>query len=373
MQTPTRALYALRPTASPGIVAAAAAVSTLFAATPFALGEIANRYGVSLGIAGIMSTLQVGGFAAASFLAGRLLSPSRRLLVIAAILGVVANAAGIVTAAFPLLLVERTVAGVAAGVITWIAWTDAMTDRSHLQDIAAAGPLTAVIASPVFGLATSIGDDRLIFALIAAAFVPALALPASLPEGAGPVRARSASRSNRVLLVALGLLTMAGSSLFVYAAAFGRRELGMAAVVVSLAYSLNSAAGIVGTRLKARPRTGGLWMAATAAAAGTLVVIAHPVWFYAAMALWGVAFWLAIPDVFRSLAERSLTPAERTGDAQAAMAVGRALGPLAGGIVLAGAGFTALGLVAAAGMLAAALLVSSVDRYRSAEVAPAAA
>ncbi len=371
MQTPIRALYALRPKASPGIVAAAAAVSALFAATPFALPEVADRYGVSLGASGVVSTLQVGGFAVASFLAGRLLTPSRRLLVVAAALALAANAAGVVTSAFSLLLVERLVAGVAAGLITWIAWTDAMVDRTHLQDIAAAGPLTAVIASPVFGLAGSIGDDRMIFAVIALAFAVPLLLPVELPAAVGPVRARSASRSNRVLLLALGLLTMAGSSLFVYAAAFGKRELGMAAVVVALAYSLNAAAGIVGARVKVRPHTGGVWMAVTAAAAGTLVFVTHPAWFFASLALWGAAFWLAIPDVFRSLAERSLSPAERTGDAQAAMAVGRALGPLVGGVVLAGAGFTALGLLAAAGMMAAALLVTAVDRYRAVQAAPA--
>ncbi len=373
MQTPIRALYALRPTASPGIVAAAAAVSTLFAATPFALPEIADRYGVSLAASGVMSTLQVGGFAVASFLAGRLLTPSRRLLAIAAATAIAANAAGVVTALFPLLLAERLLAGVAAGILTWIVWTDAMTDRAHLQDIAAAGPLTAVLASPMFGVLASLGDDRVIFAAIALASVPPLLLPASLPAATGPVRARSASRSNRLLLVALGLLTMAGSSLFVYAAAFGRTELGMAAVVVSLAYSVNAAFGIAGTRMRARPGTGGAWIAVTALAAGTLVLVEHPVWFFLALAVWGGGFWLAIPDVFRSLAERSLTPAERTGDAQAAMAVGRALGPLAGGALLAASGFTALGLVAAGGMLGAGLLVLGVDRYRAGEVAPAAA
>ncbi len=373
MYAPTRALYALRPKASPGIVAAAAAVSALFAATPFALPELAGRYDVSLGTSGLVSTLQVGGFAAASFLAGRFLAPTRRLLVVAGAVAVAANAAGVVTSMFTLLLVERLVAGVAAGTVTWIAWTDAMHDRTHMQDIAAAGPLTAVLASPLMGLLASLGDDRLIYGALALAFVPPLVLPVALPPVAGPVRQRSGSQSNRVLLGALGLLTAAGSALFVFLAAFGSDELGLGAFVVSLAYSLNAASGMVGTRMRARPRSGAHWMALTAAAAASIVVLPHAAWFYVATAVWGWAFWMAVPDVFRGLAERSLVPSERIGDAQAAMAVGRAIGPLAGGALLAGSGFTLLGIAAGAGMLVAALLVGGVDRYRAAALTPAAA
>ncbi len=369
MQAPVRALYALRPRASLGVVAAAAAVSVLFAATPFALPELAARYDVSLATSGIVSTLQVGGFAAATFLAGRFLAPSVRLLRLAAGAAVAANLAGVVTGDFGLLLAERLVAGSAAGVLTWIAWTDAMSDRAHMQDVATAGPLTAVLSSPLFGVLASLGDDRLIYGAIGVAFLAPLALPAWLPAASGPVTARSGSRSNRVLLLGLGLLTMAGSSLFVYAAAFGREDLGLAAVVVSLGYSLNAGAGIVGTRMRARSRTGGQWIAVTALAAGTLVLIAHPAWFFVTLAIWGWAFWMAVPEVLRGLTERSLTPGERTGDAQAAMAVGRALGPLAGGAVLAASGFAALGLAAGGGMLVAAALVAAVERYRDARVA----
>ncbi len=370
MYAPTRALYALRPKASPGIVAAAAAVSALFAATPFALPELAGRYGVSLGTSGLVSTLQVGGFAAASFLAGRYLAPTRRVLVFAAALAVVANAAGVVTSAFALLLVERLVAGVAAGTVTWIAWTDAMHDRTHMQDIAAAGPLTAVLASPLMGLLASLGDDRLIYGALALAFIPPLVLPASLPAVDGPVRERSGSQSNLLLLGALGLLTAAGSALFVFLAGFGTEELGLGAFVVSLAYSLNAASGMVGTRMRARPRSGARWIALTAASAASIVLLAHPAWFYLATAVWGWAFWMAVPDVFRGLAERSLVPSERIGDAQAAMAVGRAVGPLAGGALLAGSGFALLGVASGVGMLVAALLVGGVDRYRATVAVP---
>ena len=57
------------------MLAAAGTVALAFAATPFLVPEIAAELDVRLGTAGLLSTFQVGGFAATTFLAGRLLRP----------------------------------------------------------------------------------------------------------------------------------------------------------------------------------------------------------------------------------------------------------------------------------------------------------
>ncbi len=371
MHGPLRAFHAIRPHASPGVLAAAISVSALFASTPFLLTDVAARFHVSLGAAGLISTLQVGGFAASTFLAGRYLVPNRRFLVAAALVAGAANLLSAATDAFGVLMALRLVAGTAAGILTWIAWSDAMAESSHMADVAAAGPLTAVVASPIFGTLAAIGDDRLIFLALAAAMIPAAVLPVDLPRLAATDGARSPSRSNRVLLLALALLTGAGSSLFVFAAALGRQLVSLGPLAVSLGYSLNAGAGMVATRLRSRPGTGGPWLAVTGLAALVLAFVHHPVAFYASLAAWGFAFWMGIPAVMRGLAERSLRPTERTGDAQAAMALGRAAGPAVGGALLAGPGFDGLGLAAAAGMLTAAAMVGGVGRYRAGHPAPA--
>jgi predicted MFS family arabinose efflux permease len=72
----------------------------------------------------------------------------------------------------------------------------------------------------------------------------------------------------------------------------------------------------------------------------------------------------AIPAVFRLLAERSLTPSERVGDAQAVMAVGRVVGPVVGGIALGTGHFTLLSIVGAVIMCLAAFTVTTVEVLR---------
>lgn len=92
--------------------------------------------------------------------------------------------------------------------------------------------------------------------------------------------------------------------------------------------------------------------------------------FAVSLTIWGFAFWMAIPSAFLVLAERSANPGDRAGDAQAIMAGGRVIGPLVGGVVLDGAGSTALGVVGGGMMLAAAgavLLVRLVAAPRDRE------
>jgi DHA1 family inner membrane transport protein len=67
--------------------------------------------------------------------------------------------------------------------------------------------------------------------------------------------------------------------------------------------------------------------------------------FVVAIAFWGFAFWMGTPGAFSLLAARSAAPGERAGDAQAVMAAGRVVGPLAGGVLLDATSAGVLGVV----------------------------
>ncbi len=365
MFAPTRLLTAIKPSASPGVLVGAGVVTVVFAATPFLVPAVATRFGVTLGTAGLISTAQVAGFAVSSFLAGRVARASRRLLVGAGVLLALANLASALVGPFALLLATRVVAGLAMGVITWLAWADATRHEGGMGDVAAVGPVAAMLASPGLAWLAHTGGHRLVYLVLAGVTLLATAVTADVAPTVPVGRRVSASRSNRVLLGALMIFTMAGSGLFVFAAVPGELA-GLSAVAVSLGFSLNALAGIAGTRTIARPRTAWLWMGATAASA-IVVGVAPLGWAYlAAMALWGYSFWVAVPQVFRLLAARSLRPEERVGDAQALMGLGRVIGPAAGGIVLGADRFTALTILAAGGLVTAALMVGAVELRRSA-------
>jgi len=140
-----------------------------------------------------------------------------------------------------------------------------------------------------------------------------------------PTRAASA------LLIAMGTITTAGSAVVIFAAVIGADQVGLSPAMISLAFSANAVAGIPAARFAGRRRMPGVWVAVMGLAALAVTSWHEPVVFIVAMAVWGAAFWLAIPELFNLLAERSRLPAERVGDAQAIMAGGRIIGPLAGG------------------------------------------
>lgn len=79
MTAPTRALAAIRPTASIGLLASTAAISATFMATPFVILETIEVYGVSAGWAALLSTAQVGGFTITNLYAGRRLQAGPEL------------------------------------------------------------------------------------------------------------------------------------------------------------------------------------------------------------------------------------------------------------------------------------------------------
>lgn len=364
MFAPTRLAYALRPHASIGIIAAAMAVAIMFSATPFAVPAVSERLDVPLGTAGLISSFQVGAFALTAFIAGRRLTPTRSTIVAAAAVAVAANGATVFTDWFPMMLATRSLAGMAAGLLTWISWADAMSDPRSMKTVSAIGPASALIAVPVFAWVASTYDDRIVWLIIAAAALPSVFVQASTRAPMRPATQRSPSRSNRVLLLALFTLTLTSSAFFIYAATAGVEVIGMSPVVTALGYSMSAATSFIATRFTVPRGTGGYWLILGAATTAAMIFIPNPLVYFAAMALWGFTFWLGVPDTLALLVERSLSPAERSGDAQSVMAVGRSIGPFAGGLLVGDGNFGALAVAATVGVAAAGSTIAGVTTYR---------
>ena len=135
-------------------------------------------------------------------------------------------------------------------------------------------------------------------------------------------------------------------------------------MAASLAFSLNALGGLIGARLSARHRRPGLWLATSGIAAFLTIGGGHPVWFFAGLFWWGLAFWMGIPGVLQMLSERSIEPGERAGDAQAVMAIGRTIGPIIGGGFTDAGAFTGLAIIAGVGMATSGLTVAGVQEGR---------
>lgn len=364
MFAPVRALLGPRSQAPTGVLAAAGAVALAFAATPFLIPEIASELEVRLGAAGLLSTFQVGGFAATTFLAGRLLRPQESFHKIGLMATGLAHLLCVVAPEFWMVLVLQLLAGVGMGFMTWLSWSEATRHRRGLADVAAVAPLVAAFSSPLLSWLAGFGSYRAVFALVGALTVAIAIIPARYGELPAIGRNVSDSKTNRILLGALFLLMLAGSAVFVFAAAAGQEIAHLSPVVVSVAFSLNALLGVVATRFSAKPGTAWMWLAATALGALGIGLIESPIVFMAAMVGWGFVFWMGVPAVFLLLAERSLSPAERVGDAQSLMALGRVVGPIVGGIVLGAGAFDRLSVVGAVGLVAAAVLVGVVEVAR---------
>jgi len=362
---PVRALLAPRSQASPGVLAAAACVAATFTSTPFLIPDIAAELNVGLGTAGLLSTFQVGGFATTSFLAGRLLRPQARLHQAALLLVAGGNALSAFSTRFWMVLLCQMVVGVGLGLLTWLSWAEATRHRQGLADVASIGPLTSMMGAPIFGWISEVGNYRAIFALLAVISVATLAIDARYGELPVIGRNVSDSRSNRLLLLALFTVTLSGSGLFVFAAAAGRQIAGLSPTVVSFAFSLNAVVGVLANRFTARRGTAGLWLLGGSIAAAAIGTVSSAPVYIVAMTAWGFVWWMGVPAVFRLLAERSLSPAERVGDAQSLMALGRVFGPLIGGAILGTGEFGRLALAAALGLVAGSLLVLAVEVARN--------
>lgn len=346
------------------MIAGSVVVAAVFAATPFLLPDVSHRLDVSLGLTGTLSTAQVASFAIASFLAGRLFRPRRSLHYGGIALIVVASIGSAIAPNFPILVITRIVSGVGMGLLTWIAWADATRFTRGLGEVAAIAPITAAIASPGIGWVVERGGYQWVFAALAVVAAIALLFPVDFADLPRIGRTMSTSKTNRVLLFAMLLLTLGGSSVFIFAGAVGGELVGLSPVTVAWALSLNAIAGVLGTRVNAKPGRTGIWVVAVAISALSLGSSTAPWAFFAAMAVWGFSYWVIVPAIFRLLAARSLTPSERVGDAQALMAVGRVFGPALGGLAVAGNNFGRLSKAGALVVLFAAGIVLVVEAAR---------
>jgi predicted MFS family arabinose efflux permease len=365
MALPLRVIQSIRPQASPGVIAGAALVAAVFATTPFLIPDVSARLDVPLGATGILSTAQVASFAVASFVAGRFFRPRRRFHYGGIALLAVSCIASAVVPTFGLLVATRAVAGIGLGTLTWIAWADATRFPRGIGEVAAIAPITAAVTSPMIAWLIAQGGYQWAFVALAVLALAALGFKVDFADLPRIGRTVSRSRSNRLLLIALFLLTVGGSGVFVFAAATGIGFVGISPVNVAWALSINAMAGVLGTRLNAKPRTAGLWLIGAALPALALGNVGHPLAYFTAMALWGFCFWVVIPAAFKLLAEKSLAATERIGDAQALMAVGRVFGPVIGGAAIVGERYGRLSVVGAAFMLTAAAIIGGIEIGRA--------
>jgi predicted MFS family arabinose efflux permease len=264
---------------------------------------------------------------------------------------------------FETLLVLRIFAGSAAGLLVWLAWSNAMRTSGAMRNVSAAGPLSVLVSVPLLAWVANDFGAGGVYVALAIVSLPAAFLPA---EFAGYKRERmrvSPSRSNVVLVIALGLMTLSGSATFVFGAAIGVGT-GLSALVVSLGFSANALAGFIAARRPPADRLGSVWIFGTAACAALVVFGDAPVLFMIGITMWGFCFWMATPTILRSVAAWSLAPDERVGDAQSSMAVGRAIGPAIGSALLVGASYDSMGAFTITGLIVAGLIVLSVRIYR---------
>lgn len=366
MQAPLRLFTALRGTTETGLMMAVSVATATFVATPLILPAVAERFDVGTGTAGLFSAGQLGAFVVGSWVSGRVVEPSRQLFVSALVVLAVANVVSAIGSVFVLLVAVRALAGLALGVLTWLTYSQVFGDADRVGDIAVIGPITGVAAAPVFGALLAIEDDRAVFWVLAVlALLPLARLPHfTVADQADGERNRAVPQA-LLLVAALGVITMGGSAVFVFAGAIGTEQYGMDPFFVSIVFSANAAAGIPAARWRGKRPLAGAWLFVSAVSAVLLGFLDHPAVFWLLITLWGFCFWMAIPGIYALLSSRSRFPAERAGDAQASMAAGRALGPLIGGFLVSAGSYGALGITGGAIIAGGAAATVMVELLRT--------
>jgi len=363
MQVPVRLTVLLRPTIAPGVLVAVAFSTLVLSATPFLLDLVVDEYSIGLTMASLIGVAQLGGFMLASWAAGRWLRPRRRVFIAAMTVALVANGLSILLPPYAILVALRFASGLALGAISWFAWVQVFGDKRGMADVAVMGPLAGVLSAPVIGVCVVQGGAPAVFGLLAAA----ASIPLLMNRGTGATDtvAPQTERSRPVpaaaiMLAALALFGLGGSSVFQYAVVVGTGEVGLATGTMATLFSANAIVAIPAAKWPWSRGLPGPWMGVTAICALILMTAEIPVLFGAALITWGFAFWMAIPGVFTALAERSANPADRAGDAQTVMAAGRIVGPFLGGAVIDGLGPTWLGFIGGGLMLAAGVAIFAV-------------
>ena len=366
-QAPVRLLAAAKPTVPAALLVAIASSTAVFAATPFLLPAVSDEYDVAISTAGWMSTTQLAGFVLASWLGGRFLRPVRSVFVIGTLVGVISNLGSAAAPSFDVLLIMRFGGGLSLGFAAWIAWQAAFGDSEKTGDVAVVGPLVGMVMSPlIVFLIESIGLRWLFVVLALITAAPLIwTKQVARTDRLRPHRTRHApTRAARAILLALGGITLGGSSVFVYSAAIGRDLDGLSPLTVSLLFSGNAVAAIPSARWNGHRGPAGVWFLATAVCALAIAASRSGVVFGIAIVAWGFVFFMGVPAAFHLLAARSNFPEERAGDAQAIMALGRVFGPIMGGTLLAAGSEVTLGFVSASVMSFGAVLLLYVDRQR---------
>ncbi len=339
----------------------------MFTATPFLLPAVSNEFDVAVSTAGWMSTAQLAGFVLASWVGGRFLRPVRSIFVIGTLIGVIANLGSAAAPTFEMLAFMRFGSGLSLGFAAWIAWQAAFGDSEKTGDVAVVGPLVGVVMSPLIAVILESVGLSWLFVLLAVITATPLIWFRQVPrtDRLRPHRTRhTPTRAARAILLALGTITLGGSSVFVYSAAIGKDLDGLSPLTVSLLFSGNALAGIPSARWTGRRGPAGVWFLATAMCALAIAASRSGLIFGAAIIGWGFVFFMGVPAAFNLLAERSNFPEERAGDAQAVMALGRVFGPIMGGTLIAAGSAVTLGFVAAGVMAAGSFLLLYVDRKR---------
>lgn len=369
MQTPVGLVALLRPSTRRDLLAATAVSSLVFTATPFLIPEVAESFDVGVGVASLISSMQLGGFVLGSAIGARVARPSRRLLDATLLVSAIAHCLSAAAPWFSVLLVLRFAGGLGLGMVAWMGWQEVFGDSERMGDLAVVGPVMGIGGAPLAALlADTWGADGVFLSMGLLAV-----LPLFVSRRGRPFRVIERSHRQRsrplpvtfVILACLGMMTAGGSAVFVFGAAMGTDRVGLSALVVSLAFSANAVVGIPAARYRGERPFSGLWVLATAAMAVILTTSTYGPLYWSAIALWGFAFWAGVPGIYTLLADRSANPADRAGDAQAVMAAGRVVGPLIGGALVEGGSFTVLGIVAAAIMGAAGLTLVVVERTTS--------
>lgn len=349
------------------VLATIASSAAVFTATPFLLRPLAAEFGATVGAVGWISTAQLAGFVIASAIAGRYLRPVRWVFIAVGLIGIFSNLASAVAPDLGVLIATRLGSGLSLGLAAWFAWQDAFGNAEKTSDVAVVGPIIGVMLPPLITLFVSgIGYQWLFVAMAFLSAFPLLFV-GQVPrvDRLRPHRVRHrATRGSQAMLIALGLVTLGGSSVFVYAAAIGTDYNDWSPFVVSLFFSANALVAIPAAKWQGRRGSAGVWFGLTAALAFLMPSVHVPVVFAASLVIWGIFFFMGLPAAFALLAARSQYPEERAGDAQAVMALGRVFGPLLGGFFIAADQTTLMGIAACSIMLCASGLMLYVDRDR---------
>ena len=368
MQAPVRLLLALRPTVSTALLIATATSTIVFLTSPFLIPAVADDQGVSLGAAGWISTTQLAGFVIASWVGGRFLRPIRSLFIAGVLLAVVANLMSAFAPNFAVLAATRFLSGIWLGLAAWFAWQEAFGDSGKTGDVAVIAPLVSVFVAPGISALIQWAGISWVFVLLAGISALPLLWAYQIPK-VPPLRPHhtrhSATRAARAILLALGMITLGGSSVFVYGAAIGTELNGLTPFAVSLIYSANAVASIPAAKWFGPRGPAGMWFFGSAVCAFLIPSARNDLVFAAALIMWGFIFFMGVPAAFGLLAARSNFPEERAGDAQAIMALGRVGGPLMGGAFIEAGSTTGLGLAAASCLFigASTLLYAGRNRF----------